>query len=885
MWQTLEKNDVIRRLNTKEREGLTEEEVKIRQAKYGKNKLKDKKKESIIIKFIKQFNDFMIITLIIASIISAVISKMQGENDYVDSIIIIGIVIFNALMGVIQEAKAEKSIEALKQMTPQITKVIRNGKTTEINAEDLVKGDIVILETGNFIPADCRIIESHNLKIEESSLTGEAEPSLKEANIICKKDIPLGDMKNMAFMASTVVNGTGKAIVTETGMETKVGQIANMIIEDEAPETPLQKKLGEVGKILGIACLAICIIIFIIGLIKKIEPIEMFMTAVGLAVAAIPEGLPAIVTIMLSIGVTKMAKRNSIIRKLPAVETLGSSNVICSDKTGTLTQNKMKVVEVKSKNPKFIITMATLCTDCEITVENNQEKVIGEPTEKAIVEEGLHIGCNKKETEKIFPRINEIPFDSNRKMMTTIHRIGNKYRIICKGAPDVLLDKCTKEVLEIGDSQDIKVKTLDKLKIKNENEQMAHKALRVIAVAFKDVTELPSKIDNSTIENNLTFVGLIGMIDPPREGVKEAVKTCKTAGIKTVMITGDHLETAKAIAKDLGILNNGEKAITGQELDKMTQEQLEKNIKEYSVFARVTPEHKVRIVKAWQRNGAVVAMTGDGVNDSPALKNANIGIAMGKNGTDVAKNAADIILTDDNFVTIVEAVKQGRNIYDNIKKAVHFLLSTNIGEIVTIFVGLILGLKSPLLAIQLLWINLVTDSLPAIALGLEKPEKDIMQRKPIDSKKGIFANGLWNKIILEGTMIGVLTLVAFSIGNKYYTLEVARTMAFLSIGFLELIHSINVKNEKSIFETGLFENKYLVGSFVLGIFVQAIVVVVPAFAKVFEVVPLSLTQWIITIAISILPIPVIELQKKIDLKNEINQNKRYFRYQKENFQN
>ena len=885
MWQTLEKNDVIRRLNTKEREGLTEEEVKIRQAKYGKNKLKDKKKESIIIKFIKQFNDFMIITLIIASIISAVISKMQGENDYVDSMIIIGIVIFNALMGVIQEAKAEKSIEALKQMTPQITKVIRNGKTTEINAEDLVKGDIVILETGNFIPADCRIIESHNLKIEESSLTGEAEPSLKEANIICKKDIPLGDMKNMAFMASTVVNGTGKAIVTETGMETKVGQIANMIIEDEAPETPLQKKLGEVGKILGIACLAICIIIFIIGLIKKIEPIEMFMTAVGLAVAAIPEGLPAIVTIMLSIGVTKMAKRNSIIRKLPAVETLGSSNVICSDKTGTLTQNKMKVVEVKSKNPKFIITMATLCTDCEITVENNQEKVIGEPTEKAIVEEGLHIGCNKKETEKIFPRINEIPFDSNRKMMTTIHRKGSKYRIICKGAPDVLLDKCTKEVLEIGDSQDIKVKTLDKLKIKNENEQMAHKALRVIAVAFKDVTELPSKIDSSTIENNLTFVGLIGMIDPPREGVKEAVKTCKTAGIKTVMITGDHLETAKAIAKDLGILNNGEKAITGQELDKMTQEQLEKNIKEYSVFARVTPEHKVRIVKAWQRNGAVVAMTGDGVNDSPALKNANIGIAMGKNGTDVAKNAADIILTDDNFVTIVEAVKQGRNIYDNIKKAVHFLLSTNIGEIVTIFVGLILGLKSPLLAIQLLWINLVTDSLPAIALGLEKPEKDIMQRKPIDSKKGIFANGLWNKIILEGTMIGVFTLVAFSIGNKYYTLEVARTMAFLSIGFLELIHSINVKNEKSIFETGLFENKYLVGSFVLGIFVQTIVVVVPAFAKVFEVVPLSLTQWIITIAISILPIPVIELQKKIDSKNEINQNKRYFRYQKENFQN
>ncbi len=882
MWQTLDKNDVIRRLNTNEKEGLTEDEARLRQQKYGKNKLRDKKRESLFIRFLKQFNDFMIITLIIASIVSAVISKIQGENDYVDSIIIIGIVIFNALMGVIQEAKAEKSIEALKQMTPQITKVIRNGKIKEINAEELVKGDIIVLETGNYIPADCRIIESHNLKIEESSLTGEAEPSIKEANIICQKDIPLGDMKNLAFMASIIVNGTGRAIVTETGMDTKVGQIANMIIEDETPETPLQKKLGQVGKILGIACLTICIIIFIMGLIKNIEPIEMFMTAVGLAVAAIPEGLPAIVTIMLSIGVTKMARRNSIIRKLPAVETLGSSNVICSDKTGTLTQNKMKVVEIKSKSKKFIMTLATLCTDCEINVENNQEKVVGEPTEKAIVEEGLNVGCNKKNIEKLLPRINEIPFDSSRKMMTTIHKIGNKYRIICKGAPDVLLEKCTKEVLEIGENQDIKVKSLDKFKIKNENEKMAHKALRVIAVAYKDLAELPNKIDSKSIENNLTFIGLIGMIDPPRDGVKEAVDTCKNAGIKTVMITGDHLETAKAIAKDLGILNNGEKAITGQELNKMTQKQLEKVIKEYSVFARVTPEHKVRIVKAWQKNGAVVAMTGDGVNDSPALKSANIGIAMGKNGTDVAKNAADIILTDDNFVTIVEAIKQGRNIYDNIKKAVHFLLSTNIGEIVTIFIGLILGLKSPLLAIQLLWINLITDSLPAIALGLEKPEKNIMQRKPIDSKKGIFANGLWNKIIVEGTMIGVLTLVAFSIGNKYYNLEVARTMAFLAIGFLELIHSINIKNENSIFESGLLENKYLVGSFILGIFVQIIVVIVPAFANVFEVVPLNFTQWVITLAISVLPIPVIELQKKIDLKNESKQSKKYFRFQNEN---
>lgn len=876
MWQTLRKEEVLKKLSTDEKQGLTEKEVQERQAEYGKNKLQEKKKESFIVKFIKQFNDFMIIILIIASIISAVVSKMQGENDYVDSIIIIGIVVFNALMGVIQEAKAEKSIEALKQMTPQLAKTIRNGKTVEVNAEELVKGDIIILDCGNFVPADCRILESHNLKIEESSLTGETQGAEKDADAICSKNAPLGDMKNMAFMASITVNGHGKAVVTDTGMSTKVGQIANMIIEDEAPQTPLQKKLGEVGKILGLACLAICVIIFVMGLIKHIEPVEMFMTSVGLAVAAIPEGLPAIVTIMLSIGVTKMAKKNSIIRKLPAVETLGSSSVICSDKTGTLTQNKMKVVDVRSQNKKFIIELATLCTDCDINVESGVPQVSGEPTEKAIVEECINIGTVKDKLENFMPRINEIPFDSNRKMMTTIHKIGNKYRIITKGAPDVLLQKCTKQVdliTEMQNQYNIKIKSLENLKIQSDNRQMAQKALRVIAVAYKDLDTLPSKIDSQYIENNLTFVGLIGMIDPPREGVKEAVQVCKNSGIKTVMITGDHLETAKAIAKDLGILEQKDMAITGQELDKMSQNQLEKKIRDYSVFARVTPEHKVRIVKAWQKNGAVVAMTGDGVNDSPALKNADIGIAMGKNGTDVAKNAADIILTDDNFVTIVEAVKQGRNIYDNIKKAIHFLIATNIGEIVTIFMGLVLGLKSPLLAIQLLWINLVTDSLPAIALGLEKPEKDIMQRKPVDSKKGIFADGLWNKIIVEGIMIGVLTLVAFSIGNKYYGLEVGRTMAFLSIGFLELIHSFNVKNEKSIFEAGLFENKYLVGSFVLGIFIQAIVVVVPTFAKVFEVVPLNLTQWIITVAISILPVPVIELQKKLDFKNKIVEKK------------
>ena len=851
MWETLRKEEVVRNLKTNLKSGLNEEEVIFRRSKYGKNKLKDKPKESILVKFLKQFNDFMIIILIIASIVSAVVSYFQGENDYIDSIIIIAIVILNAIMGVVQEAKAEKSIEALKEMTPPKAKVIREGVAKEINAEELVPGDIIILEAGNYVPADCRLLESHNLKIEESSLTGETEAVLKDADMIAKKDVALGDMKNMAFMASIVVNGTGKAVVTDIGMNTNVGKIAGMIIEDETPETPIQKKLGQVGKVLGIVCLAICVLIFIIGMIKKIDPIEMFMTSVGLAVAAIPEGLPAIVTIVLSIGVTKMAKNHAIIRKLPAVETLGSSKVICSDKTGTLTQNKMTVVEIKSNNDNFALELASMCTDCDIIYENGKLDVKGEPTEIALVEGALKYNKNKTELYHLMPRVNEIPFDSNRKMMTTIHKIDKGYRVITKGAPDVLLSRCN---LSIG----------EKHNIERQNEMMAEKALRVIAVAYKDISVLPEKIDSSFVETGLNFVGLIGMIDPPREGVKEAVATCKRAGIKTVMITGDHIVTAKAIAKELGILGKYDKAITGKELDKIPQDKLEKEIKDYSVFARVTPEHKVRIVKAWQSTGAVVAMTGDGVNDSPALKNADIGIAMGKNGTDVAKSAADMILTDDNFVTIVKAVKQGRNIYDNIKKAIHFLIATNIGEIVTIFMGLVLGLKSPLLAIQLLWVNLVTDSLPAIAIGLEPPEKNIMTRRPVDSKKGIFADGLWNKIIVEGIMLGMLTLIAFSIGNKYYGLEVGRTMAFVALGVLELVHSFNIKSEESIFKVGILENKFLIGSFILGVVVQTIVVIIPTLANIFSLVPLNSTQWLIVGVISILPIPIMELQKKIN---------------------
>ena len=866
MWYTLSTKEVEEQMQTNIEFGLNEKQVEDKQNKFGLNKLEEKKRESIVIKFIKQFNDFMIIILIIASIISAVVARLEGSNDYFDSIIIIAIVVFNAIMGLVQEAKAEKSLEALKKMTAPTCRVKRNGKISTIKSEQIVPGDIVLLEAGNYVPADCRLISSSNLKIEESSLTGETVPVLKEANSILKEKTALGDMVNMAFSTTIVVNGHGEAIVTDIGMNTKVGKIAKMIITNEAPKTPIQKKLEEVGKSLGIACLGICLLIFVIGLLKKIEPIEMFMTSVGLAVAAIPEGLPAIVTIMLSIGVTKMAKKNSIIRKLPAVETLGSSSVICSDKTGTLTQNKMQVTKIANINGetndkeyiKWLMGMATMCTEVEISKENGKMELTGEPTEKAIVSKALDEGQNKNELYNVMKRVKDIPFDSSRKMMTTIHKMPNGYRVITKGAPDVLLKRCNK-VYDNGN-----VTTLDYSKtklIENQNNKMADEALRVLAIAYLDIPNLPSKIDTETVEKNLIFIGLIGMIDPPREGVKEAVATCKKAGIKTVMITGDHIITAKAIAKDLGILRGSDLAVTGEELDKIPQSILQKNIMNYSVFARVTPEHKVRIVKAYQSTGAVVAMTGDGVNDAPALKNADIGIAMGKNGTDVAKNAADMVLTDDNFVTIVEAVKQGRNIFDNIKKAVHFLIATNIGEIVTIFLGLVLGLKSPLLAIQLLWINLVTDSLPAIALGLEKPEADIMDKKPRDSKKGIFADGLWQRIITEGTMLGILTLVAFSVGNYLYDIEVGRTMAFVCLGLLELVHSFNIKSEETIFKVGLFENKYLLGAFILGALLQIVVVVIPSVAEVFKLVPLTQVQWMYTFGISILPLVIMEIQK------------------------
>ena len=853
MWCTKTIKEVERELKTNIRSGLSDKDVEIRRDEFGKNQIEERKSESIIIKFLNQFKDFMIIILIISAIISALVSYFEGTGDYFDSIIIIAIVIFNGIMGLVQEIKAEKSIEALKKMSSPVAKVRRNGKNIIIKGEEIVPGDIVILETGNYVPADIRLISTNNLRIEESSLTGETEEVSKdEKEIYMNEKINLADMRNMAFASTIVVKGRGEGIVINTGMNTEVGKIAKMIITNETPTTPIQKKLAEVGKILGTACIIICVLIFFIGIIKDISISEMFMTAVGLAVAAIPEGLPAIVTIILSIAVTKMAKKHAIIRKLPAVETLGSSRVICSDKTGTLTENNMKVVEIIGDKTK-ILEYGALCCNCEV----NNNKIEGEPTEVAIVKEAI-----KEKLKKVFPRIGEIPFDSNRKLMTTVIELPNgKYRIITKGAPEILLNIC--EYYEKNNS----IKSLnDNIlnKIKQKNEKMAEKALRVLGVAYLDIDIMPKEISPEFLEKDLTFLGLIGMMDPPRKGVKEAVFACRRAGIKIVMITGDQIITAKAIAKDLGILRGKEKAITGKELDLISDKKLEKEIMDYSVFARVTPEHKVRIVEAFQKNGYIVAMTGDGVNDAPALKKANIGISMGLKGTDVAKNASDMILNDDNFVTIVDAVKEGRNIFDNIKKAIHFLIATNIGEIVTIFIGLLLGVKSPLLAIQLLWINLVTDSLPAIALGLEPAEKNIMNRLPRDPKKSIFADGLMGKIIAEGFMIGIFTIIAFSIGNKYYGIDVARTMAFISLGMLELIHCFNVKSEESIFKIGIWENKYLIGAFILGTFLQLIIVFIPNLAEIFSLTKLNKTQWIITGIISIAPILIIEFQKKFN---------------------
>ncbi|MDF2543581.1 MAG: hypothetical protein K0S47_3299 [Herbinix sp.] len=892
-WHSMSTEETLKELDVSAQKGLSIKDVKQRQQTYGKNVLEAKKGKSLISKFFSQFADFMIITLICAAIVSFLVSFLEGEPDFVDPIIILLIITLNATLGVLQETKAEKSLEALKKMSAPTAHVLRDGHIEVIDSVELVPGDIVILETGCYVPADARLLTAVNLKVEEASLTGESHPVDKVAELKLKNDTPLADQINLVMATSTVTYGRGTAVVTSTGMHTQVGHIAKLIMEDETPQTPLQKRLAKTGKVLGIAALSICIVIFILGLLKHLPIFDMFMTSVSLAVAAIPEGLPAIVTIMLSLGVQRMAKKNAVIRKLPAVETLGSATVICSDKTGTLTQNVMTVTEISSINGKesmnsefghFLLSHAALCNDAILEVEKDHIATTGEPTEKALVVAAYEAGANKNNLDVTYKRIHEIPFDSNRKLMTTVHSTSDgTYRSITKGAFDFLIQHCS---YLYQNGKQIPLTSSDRNKLNAWNTAMTEHALRVIAVAYKNVPKNFIKANATVLENELTIVGLIGMIDPPREEVKDAVYLCKQAGIKPVMITGDHVLTARAIASQIGILSNPKEAITGEELSRMSPEDLCNNIANYRVFARVSPEHKVRIVKAFQSRGEVVAMTGDGVNDAPALKAADIGCAMGITGTDVAKNASDMILTDDNFATIVSAVKEGRGIYENIIKAVHFLLSSNIGEILTIFIAILFGLPTPLVAVQLLWVNLVTDSLPAISLGVEPTAKDIMEKKPVPPNKGMFADGLAFKIVFEGIMIGTLALTAFILGLRYFDTpaflrslaeqgnqvdtsagvipQVGRTMAFAVLSLSQLFHAFNMRSNHSLSEIGLFSNMKLIYSFLICTFLQIIVISVAPLAKIFQVVPLNLRQWAMVLLLSFVPIVVVELQKMVN---------------------
>lgn len=852
--------EVEKMLKTNIQTGLDSKEATNRIKKDGENVIKDNNKKSNIAKFLAQFNDFMVIILLIAGFISFLTSFLQGEKDFLDTIIIVLIVFINAVLGFMQENKAEKALEALKKMSSPKANVIRNGVLQKIDSTGLVIGDIIVINSGDYISADARLVECNNLKVEEASLTGESIPIEKNIDTINIENSSIGDRKNMIYSGTLAINGKAKGIVTATGMQTEIGKIAHMIINQEDEQTNLQKKLEETGKILGIGALVICFGIFFIGLFRKIPPFEMFMTSVSLAVAAIPEGLPAIVTIMLAIGVEKMVKRNAIIRKLPAVEALGSATVICSDKTGTLTQNKMEVIKVYTKDRQKLYSMASLCNNVDIGLEN---KLIGEPTEIALMEIAIKNGVYKNKEEQVLPRVNEIPFDSKRKMMTTIHRNKTGYKIITKGAIDVLLERCT-YYYENGEKQPLTDNK--KREILRENMSMAKDALRVLAICYKD-SETYVDINSTNIEKNLIFLGMVGMIDPPREETYDAVMKCKKAGIKPVMITGDHIETAKAIGKKIGILRKDGLAITGSELDNISEKELCENIYKYDIFARVSPEHKVRIVKAFKKRGNIVAMTGDGVNDAPALKTADIGCAMGITGTDVAKGASDIILADDNFSTIVEAVKEGRAIYENIKKSVHFLLSSNIGEIITILISLLIGFKSPLVAIQLLWVNLVTDSLPAIALGIDPPDTALMDGRVKKSKTGIFTKDRWVRISIEGMMIGSLALLSYAIGTVVFGKEIiGSTMAFATLSISQLVHAFNLKTEKSIFSINLFNNPYLIGSLIIGIFLQVAVIMVPTLSNIFKVVPLNSIQWLVVIVLCIMPIVIVEIEKLLTRK-------------------
>ena len=900
-WFNKTVEEVEKELGTNKENGLSSKKVEENRVKYGLNELKEKKKESLIQKFIDQFKDFSIIVLIIAAIVSGVVGVMQGEG-FTDTIIILIVVLLNAVIGVAQESKAEKSLEALKKLSAHAAKVIRNGKETAIPARELVPGDLVIIETGDYISADLRVIEAVNLKSQEASLTGESVPVEKRTDAIQETEVGVGDRKNMLFSSSLITYGRGKAIVVKTGMNTEVGKIADMINQTEDQETPLQKKLNSLGKTLGMAALTICAVIFVIGLLQGKEIINMFMTAVSLAVAVIPEGLVAVSTIVLAIGVQKMVKKNAIVKKLPAVETLGSSTVICSDKTGTLTQNKMTVekvfcndttsdIERAETNEDFrkLIYDCMLCNDSRV-LENGE--IAGDPTETALVDFALKLDYPVSIMREN-PRVAEVPFDSNRKLMSTVNGKDGKYIVYTKGGLDEILRKCDSYLYKGS----VRHNLSDYAEwIRTNNEHMANEALRVLAFAYKEIDHVPSKYEMENLESGLTFIGMVGMIDPPREEAKKAVEKCKHAGIKTVMITGDHKATAVAIAKKIGILENDNEALTGLELDKISDEQLAKDVRKYSVYARVSPEHKVRIVKAWQKNGEIVAMTGDGVNDSPALKTADIGCAMGKVGTEVAKEAADVILTDDNFATIVSAVEEGRRIYDNILKVIQFLISCNVGEVIvlllaTLFaptIGRVFGIYDismiqVLLPIHILWINLVTDTFPALALAFDPANKDIMDRKPVKKDEGIFTKGRTFRIVYQGFMIGLLTLAAYliglgstktAIGNltlEETKIEVGQTMAFTVLAFSELIHVFNIRdNKNSIFKTGILGNSILIYAVVISALLMGVILVIPQLREIFSIPILPVGNIIETVLLIIAPVVIVELMKlfKVNTAND-----------------
>ena len=860
-----QKEELLTSLSTDEARGLTDEQVKTLRAEHGENRLQEKKKKTMFWRFIDQFRDAMILILIAAAIISFVVAITEGNpKEFFEPLLILFIVILNAVMGVMQESKAEKALDALKSLSAPHARVIRGGEERIIDASELVPGDIIKVEAGDFIPADARLLQSVSLKSEESALTGESVPSEKDAAAVVAEDAPLGDRANMIFSGCSVTYGTAVAVVTATGMKTEMGKIAGLLDNETEGQTPLQKKLAQLGKYLGIVALAACAVIFVVGLANGIPVLEIFMTAVSLAVSAIPEGLPAIVTIVLSIGVQKMVKRNALIRRLPAVETLGSASIICSDKTGTLTQNRMTLVraylddgtteEISAENGASIrnlLKYGALCCDGSVTFDaDGKETHIGDPTEPAIILAAHKNGMPKDKINADHPRKAALPFDSDRKLMSTVNEIDGKHIVIVKGAFDMMLSRCVRGNMEAA---------------REMCETMSRDALRVLAIGYKEIAEIPENPTSETLENGLTFLGLVGMIDPPRPECKVAVATCRTAGIKPVMITGDHVVTAAAIAKELGIMEEGDDAITGVQLDAMTDEELDARVEKISVYARVSPENKIRIVKAWQRRGQVVSMTGDGVNDAPALKAADIGCAMGITGTDVAKGAADMTLTDDNFATIVEAVREGRGIYANIRRVIEFLLGTNIGEVITVFLSMILWHKTPLLSMQLLWINLVTDSLPAIALGMEEVEDNIMEQKPRSKNESIFAHGLGLRVILQGLLFALLTLIGYVVGEKTTgTVEGGQTMAFIILSMSQIVQALNMRTDRSLFRTNPFSNRTMNLAVVTSVLLTALLVFTPV-GYLFGLVTLPAHLYLIALILLLLPLPIQEICKALGL--------------------